>query len=864
MEENEAGRIISIPGLFQNWFLDYASYVILERAVPELADGLKPVQRRILHSMRELDDGRYNKVANVVGNTMKYHPHGDASIGDALVQLGQKDLLIDCQGNWGNILTGDPAAAPRYIEARLSPFALEVVFNPKTTEWKPSYDGRNQEPVSLPIKFPLLLFQGVEGIAVGLACKVLPHNFIELVDASIKELRGQDFELYPDFPTGGSIDVTNYNDGLRGGKLRVRAKISQIDKKTLVIQEIPYGTTTVSLIESILKAGEKGKIKIRKVEDNTSAQVEILVHLQPGVSPDTTIDALYAFTDCEVSISPNACVVSQQRPCFLGVKEMLRISTRNTMALLQKELEIRLGELQNEWYYVSLEKLFFEEKIYRLLEKDTRQWEDQLQAIEAAFKPYEKLLKRKVEKDDVLRLVEKPVRKISKFDIKKADERIAAIETEMEQVSDHLAHIVDYTIAYFQNIKKKYGAGRERKTEIRNFENIQASMVAATNEKLYVNRAEGFIGTGLKKDEYVCECSDMDDVVVFRRNGLFKVVKVGDKVFVGEDILHVGIFKRTDERTIYNMVYCDGKDGIAYVKRFAIGGVTRDKEYDLTKGTPGSQILYFTANPNGEAEVVRVYLRFKPKLKKLTFDFDFKTIAVKGRSSMGNIFSRNPVKRIELKDAGVSTLGARKIWYDEAVKRLNVEERGKFLGEFKGEDRILTLMENGDYKLTSFDLGTHFDEDMFRIEKHYPERVITAVYRDKASKLCYIKRFVVEESDKRQSFVEDEFSEFISLSLDYRSRLRVVFDARANKREIEDLVLDAAEFIAVKGFKAKGKRLSNHFVKKVEWLEPQQPDPDYEALQHARETEAMLERGEDPGIPADNRDADPNEQLVLF
>lgn len=863
-EESEAGRIVPIPGLFKNWFLDYASYVILERAVPELSDGLKPVQRRILHSMKELDDGRFNKVANVVGNTMKYHPHGDASIGDALVQLGQKELLIDCQGNWGNILTGDSAAAPRYIEARLSHFALEVAFNPKTTEWKPSYDGRNREPVSLPIKFPLLLFQGVEGIAVGLACKVLPHNFNELLEASVKVLKGQDFVLYPDFPTGGSIDVGNYNDGLRGGKVRVRAKIGVIDKKTLVIQEIPYGSTTSSLIESILKANDKGKIKIRKVEDNTAEKVEILVHLQPGVSPDTTIDALYAFTDCEMSISPNACVVSKQRPCFLGVSEMLRVSTYNTMELLKKELEIRMQELEEEWFLTSLEKIFFEERIYRVLEKDTRKWEEQLKAIEESFLPFEKQLHRKVGKEDVLHLVEKPVRKISKFDIKKADEKIGAVEEEMERVRGNLADLVGYTIAYFQNIRKKYGQGRERRTEIRNFENIQANMVAATNEKLYVNRAEGFVGTGLKKDEYVCECSDIDDIVVFRRNGIFKVVKVGEKVFVGEDIVHVGVFKRNDERTIYNMVYSDGKDGVAYAKRFAVGGITRDKEYDLTQGKPGSAVLYFTANPNGEAEVVRVHLRFKPKVKKLVFDFDFKNLAVKGRGSMGNILSRNAVKRIELKDAGVSTLGARKIWYDDTVKRLNVDERGQYLGEFKGDDRILTLMENGAYRLMNFDLGNHFDEDMFRLVKHYPERIVTAVYRDRKSRLWYIKRFLVEPGEKRVSFVEEENSEFVTLSLDAYPQLRVLFDAKANKKDIEDLVLDAASFIGVKGFRAKGKRLSNFFVRKVEWMEPLQPDPDYESLQRERESEAMVERGEDPDALPDNRDADPDEQLVLF
>lgn len=860
-EEPDAGRIVSISGLFRNWFLDYASYVILERAVPELDDGLKPVQRRILHSMRELDDGRYNKVANVVGNTMKYHPHGDASIGDALVQLGQKDLLIDCQGNWGNILTGDSAAAPRYIEARLSKFALEVVFNPKTTNWKPSYDGRNKEPETLPVKFPLLLFQGVEGIAVGLACKVLPHNFNELIDASIKVLRGQDFELYPDFPTGGSIDVSNYNDGLRGGKVRVRAKIGQIDKKTLVIQEIPYGCTTSSLIESILKAGEKGKIKIRKVEDNTAEKVEILVHLQPGVSPDTTIDALYAFTDCEVSISPNACVVSEQKPCFLGVGEMLRISTRKTMSLLKQELEIRLAELKDEWYYTSLEKIFFEERIYRLLEKDSRKWEDQIKAIEAAFKPFEKKLGRKVETEDVNHLVEKPVRKISKFDIKKADEKLKEVECDMDEVQNHLAHLVDFTIAYFQNIKKKYGAGRERKTELRNFENIQATMVAATNEKLYVNRAEGFIGTGLKKDEYVCECSDIDDIIVFRNNGTFKVVKVGEKVFVGEDIVYAGVFKRNDERTIYNMVYCDGKDGVAYAKRFAVGGVTRDKDYDLTKGTKGSQVLYFTANPNGEAEVIRVHLRAKPKLKKLFFDYDFKNLAVKGRGSMGNILSRNAVKRVDLKDAGVSTLGARKIWYDETVKRLNVDGRGQFLGEFKGDDRILTLMENGDYRLMGFDLGNHFEEDMIHIVKHYPQRVVTAIYRENKSGYWYIKRFCIEPGDKRQSFVEEENSRFVTFSLNAEPQLKVVFDAKANKKEIEDLLVSPSEFIGVKGFKAKGKRLSNYAIKKVEWLEPLQPDPDYELLQKEEEQARAAEGGDAVGM---DENPEANEQLSLF
>ncbi|MEG2665793.1 MAG: DNA gyrase/topoisomerase IV subunit A, partial [Bacteroidales bacterium] len=699
---------MSIPGMFKNWFLDYASYVILERAVPEITDGLKPVQRRILHSMKELDDGRYSKVANIVGNTMKYHPHGDASIGDALVQLGQKNLLVDCQGNWGNVPTGDSAAAPRYIEARLSKFALEVSFNAKTTQWKLSYDGRNEEPVALPIKFPLLLTQGVEGIAVGLACKVLPHNFNELIDASVKILKGEDFEIYPDFSTGGLVDISNYNDGLRGGKVRVRAKIAQQDKKTLIIQDIPYGTTTGSVIESILKANEKGKIKIRKIEDNTSDVVEIIVHLQAGVSPDTTIDALYAFTDCEMSISPNSCVIVKQQPCFMGVKDILRVSTESTMQLLKKELEIRLVELKEDWHYTSLEKIFFEERIYRQLEKDVKKWEDLLMAIEVAFQPYTQKLKKPITREDILKLTEKPVRKISKFDVKKAEEHLEVLEAEMLEVQNNLDHLVEYTILYFTQIKKKYGKGRERKTEIRSFEVIQATMVAATNEKLYVNRNEGFVGTGLKKDEYVCECSDIDDIIVFRANGTFMVVKVLEKVFVGESILHVGVFKRNDERTIYNLAYQDGKTGITYVKRFAVVGITRDKEYTLTQGSVGSRILYFTANPNGEAEVVRVDLKPKLKLKKAQFVFDFKTLAVKGRASMGNILSRNPVKRIVLEDEGVSTLGARRIWYDETVQRLNVEERGRFIGEFKGQDKILSLTESGSYKLNNFDLNNHF------------------------------------------------------------------------------------------------------------------------------------------------------------
>lgn len=862
IEENEVHRTLSIPGMYQNWFLDYASYVILERAVPEIMDGLKPVQRRILHSMYELDDGRYNKVANVVGHTMKYHPHGDASIGDALVQLGQKNLLIDCQGNWGNVPTGDSAAAPRYIEARLSKFALEVVFNPKTTAWKPSYDGRNKEPIALPVKFPLLLTQGVEGIAVGLASKVLPHNFNELIEASIKILKKEDFEIYPDFAMGGYIDVSNYNDGLRGGRVRIRAKISQLDKKTLVINEIPFSTTTGSLIESILKANDKGKIKIRKVDDNTAENVEIVIHLQPGISPDTTMDALYAFTDCEISISPNACVIVEQCPKFLGVKEILRVSTQTSLNLLKMELEIRLEELLNDWHYTSLEKIFFEERIYRELEKDVKAWDDLLNAIEKAFKPFTKSLKRPILREDILRLTEKPVRKISKFDVKKADEHILSLEAEMEEVRNHLAHIVDYTINYFQQLKKKYGKGRERKTEIRNFETIQATMVAANNEKLYVNRLEGFAGTGLKKDEFVCDCSDIDDMVVFRGDGSFVVTKVAPKVFVGEDIIHIDIFRKNDERTIYNMVYQDGKIGSTFVKRFSIKGITRDKEYFLTQATPGSKVLYFTANPNGEAEVIKVYLKPKPKLKKLSFDFDFKNLVVKGRASIGNILTKNLVKRIVLEDAGISTLGARKIWYDDTVQRLNVEERGVFLGEFKGEDKILCITQSGAYRLYGFDLSTHFESDMIYIGKYHPSKIISAVYTDKKTKLWYIKRFQIDVNDKKTFFIEEDEANFVSFDLHHYPSLEVIYDSRANKKEYADDVFDVNEFIGIKGYKAKGKRISTLFIKNVKWQEPLQEDPSIE------EEEEPLAKESDIRLDSELGDKRQNgtdiEQLTIF
>lgn len=867
-EQHEEHHTLTLPEMYQNWFLDYASYVNLERAVPEILDGLKPVQRRILHSMKELDDSRYNKVANIIGNTMKYHPHGDASIGDALVQLGQKDLLIDCQGNWGNILTGDSAAAPRYIEARLTKFALEVVFNHKTTRWKSSYDGRNKEPITLPVKFPLLLTQGVEGIGVGLASKILPHNFNELIDASIKILKKQSFEIYPDFPTGGMIDVSNYQDGIRGGKIRVRAKIVPSDnKKILTITDIPFGTTTSQLIESIVSASEKGKIKIRKIDDNTSEKVEIVIHLLPGVSPDTTIDALYAFSDCEMSISPNACVVADQKPKFIGVSEILKISTGQTVALLKEELEIRLKELEEDWHYTSLEKIFFEERIYRELESTSaKTWEDLLDGIEKAFKPFTKKLKRPVTREDVLKLTEKPVRKISKFDVKKADEHILQVEQEMEEVRNHLAHLTDFAINYFQQLKKKYGQGRERKTEIRNFEVIQATMVAAANEKLYVNREEGFAGTSLKKDEFVCDCSDIDDIIIFREDGTFSVQKISEKFFVGKNMIHIDVFRKNDERTIYNMVYQDGKAGFAYVKRFAVGGITRDKEYQLTQGTAGSKVLYFTANPNGEAETIRVQLKPQPRLKKLVFDFDFKELAIKGRGSQGNILSRNPVKKIILAGEGVSTLGARKIWFDETVLRLNTENRGTYLGEFKGHDKILTISKSGYYKLTSFDLSNHYEEDLLIIEKFNPQKPISAVYFDGEIKKHYIKRFLVEETDRKVFFCDDENPDtvFVAASGDWLPVLRQTFDKKINKKEIPDEIIQVADFISVKGWKAKGKRLSNYAIRSVQWEEPL-PYEDEETTESGEDTAEDAQWATD--LQFDDKAYKPEkepEQLELF
>lgn len=843
---DELHKVLPLTGMYQDWFLDYASYVILERAVPHLFDGLKPVQRRILHSMRRMDDGRYNKVANIIGHTMQFHPHGDASIGDALVQLGQKDLLIDAQGNWGNILTGDNAAAPRYIEARLSKFALDVVFNPKTTEWMLSYDGRNKEPVTLPVKFPLLLAQGVEGIAVGLASKILPHNFIELIDASIAYLKGESFELYPDFPTGGLVDVSRYNDGLRGGSMKIRARITKPDKKTLVITEIPFGRTTSSVIESILKANEKGKIKIRKVDDNTAENVEIAIHLAAGVDQDKTIDALYAFTDCEIPVSPNSCVIDDDKPRFLGVSEMLRISTDNTLNLLKRELEIRLAELEEEWHLSSLEKIFFEQKIYRELEKDTDSWDLVLEAVEKGFDPYRKLLRREITRDDVLKLTEKPVRKISKFDIKKADELIKGLEAEMVHVKDNIEHIVKYTIAYFQNIRKKYGAGKERKTEIRNFDNIQATQVVIANEKLYVNWEEGFVGYGLKKDQYICDCSDIDDVIAFRKDGTYVVAKVQDKAFLGKGLLYVNVFRKNDTRTIYNVIYRDGKNGPIMMKRCAITGITRDKEYTLTKGTTDSQILYFTANPNGEAEIVRVTLRPRPRLKNLIIDLDFGLQAIKGRDAQGNILTRYGIHKIVLKEKGASTLGGLKVWYDETVNRLNMDGKGTLLGEFRDNDKLLEVTKSGTYRLTSFDVSTHFEDDVLIIEKFQSNKVFTAVYYDGEQKSYYLKRFVFEATTNLTNFTaEEDGSKLVCLSTHQHPRFEIKFGGAHKTRPVE--VVSAEEFIAIKGVKAKGKRLTTFVVAGITELEPLIPDEELAEIPENSDNTMDLDIGEDTG-----------------
>ncbi len=817
----EEGKTHRVTGMFRDWFLDYASYVILERAVPHIEDGLKPVQRRILHAMFRMDDGRFNKVANIIGFTMQFHPHGDASIGDALVQLGQKELLIETQGNFGNILTGDGAAAPRYIEARLSKFALEVAFNPKTTEWMSSYDGRNKEPVTLPMKFPLLLAQGVEGIAVGLASKILPHNFNELIDAAIAYLRNEPFVLYPDFPTGGMADCTNYNDGARGGKVKVRARINKMDSKTLAITEIPFGLDTTKLKESIVRANDKGKIKIKKVDDNTARNVEILVHLANDVSPDLTIDALYAFTDCELSISTYACVVKEDHPIFFSVSDILRLTTDQTKELLKRELEIRMSELEEDWHYSSLEKIFFEQRIYRELEKDAISWEDQLVAIQNAFDPFRNLLRREIMHEDIVKLTEKPVRRISKFDIKKADEHIKGVEDEMEKVRNDLANLVRYTIDYFKRIKKKYGVGRERKTELRSFDTIAATRVVVANEKLYANWEEGFVGFGLKKDQYVCDCSDMDEIIVIRKDGSYIVSKVSEKAFMGKNLQYVNVFQRNDNRTIYNVVYRDGRNGPIMIKRCAISGIMRDKEYHLSKGEPGSQLLYFSANPNGEAELLRITLKPRPRLRNLIMDVNFADIAIKGRDAQGNILTRYAIHKIMLKEKGGSTLGGKPIWWDADVQRLNEDGRGALLGEFHSKDKLLVVTRDGNYRTCGYEISLHFEDNIRLIEKYNPTVAFTAVYFDPESKFYYLKRFTFEQTVQLTSFVGEGIQNLICLSREVRPRFKIVFGGHSKHKPEEIVVAD--EFIAVKSLRAKGKRLSTFEIARVEEIEPLPP-----------------------------------------
>lgn len=835
----EVETVTQVDGMYENWFLDYASYVILERAVPHVNDGLKPVQRRILHSLKEMDDGRYNKVANVIGNTMKYHPHGDASIGDALVNMGQKELLIDMQGNWGNILTGDRAAAPRYIESRLSKFALDVVYNPKITEWTPTYDGRTKEPVTLPVKFPLLLAQGVEGIAVGLSTKIMPHNFIELIDASISILRGRGMRVYPDFPTGGIADFSQYNDGQRGGKIKVRARIEQVDTKLLKITETPFGTTTSSLIDSILKANDKGKIKIKKVEDNTAEFVEILIHLPAGVSPDKTIDALYAFSDCEISISPNACVIHEDKPIFMGVSEILKKSTAHTLDLLKAELEILLQEQQALWHFASLERIFIENKIYRDIE-ECETWEAVIEAIREGLSPFIKHLKDPVTDEDIVRLTEIKIKRISKFDLEKANENLKRIEEAIADLKHKLANLVDYAVDYFKALKKKYKEGKTRKTEIRTFETIVASKVAIRNQKLYFNKEEGFIGTSLKKDEFVCDCSDIDDVIVFRKDGKMMITRVASKTFVGKGVIHLAVFKKNDLRTIYNLIYRDGKQGNTYMKRFPVKSITRDKEYDLTTGTKGSKVLHFTANPNGEAEIVSVVLKSQAKTRKLKFDIDFAELAIKGRGSKGNLVSKHPVSKVELKAKGVSTLAAQKIWFDDTVQRLNIDGRGELLGEFAGEDRILVVSQSGEYQLLGFDLSTHFPEDMVVLEKFDSEKPISAIYWDAVKEKYYVKRFVVEMTDKKVRFISDAEGSFLELvSTDYRPMAELEFVKERNKDQRENELVNIEEFIAIKGLKAQGNTLTNYKVKAINLLEPLEPPIKEEP------TEVVEEEGDD-------------------
>jgi len=862
-EHHKSTHVTKLSGMYRDWFLDYASYVILERAVPHLDDGLKPVQRRILHSMRRLDDGRYNKVANIIGHTMQFHPHGDASIGDALVQLGQKDLLIDTQGNWGNILTGDGSAAPRYIEARLTKFALEVVFNPKTTNWKASYDGRNKEPITLPVKFPLLLAQGVEGIAVGLASKLLPHNFIELLDASIAHLENKKFELYPDFPTGGTIDVSKYNNGIRGGNVRVRAKINKIDSKTLSITELPFGRTTSSVIESIIKANDKGKIKIKKIDDNTAENVEIIIYLAQGISPDLTIDALYAFTDCEISISPNSCTIENDKPKFVGITDMLKHCTDNTLNLLKLELEIKMNELEEEWHKSSLERIFIEKRMYKEPGYENAESREQaLNFLDKSFEPYKKLFRREITLDNLATLFEIKMGRILKYNTLKADEHIKGIEAEIEEVKNHLSNIVPFTINYFRQIKKKYSKGRERKTEIRSFDTIEAVQVAVANEKLFINREEGFIGTSMKKEEYVCDCSDIDDIIIIRNDGKYLITRVTEKSFVGKNIIHAAVFKKNDDRTIYNTVYRDGMNGAIYAKRCAITGMTRDKEYDLTKGTNGSKVLHLTVNPNGEAEILKVTLKPRPRLRNLHIDYEFSELAIKGKGSQGNILTKYAIHRIEVKKTGESTLGGLKIWLDEDVMRLNTDERGRYLGEFKSNNRIIAFYEMGAFSTYKPDISTHFEEGMVHSEKFDESKVYTVVYYDKEQKYHYIKRFIAENGERLLSYLpEDSECELIKLIDTKSPRLKIEFGGKHKAREAEEI--DVNEFIAVKGFKAKGKRLSNYTIKKVIELEPVE-----EEVVNEEQPETEVPANEQDNAPKENDDFKPNgeyngEQMTL-
>lgn len=862
----ENSRKFKLSGMFKDWFLDYSSYVILYRAVPHIIDGLKPVQRRVLHAMWRIDDGRYTKVANIVGQAMQFHPHGDQSILGALVQLGQKDYLIDCQGNWGNILTGDSNAAPRYIEARLTKFAKEVVFNPKTTNWMTSYDGRNQEPVELPIKFPLLLAQGAEGIAVGLASKILPHNFNELIDASVACLEGKNFELYPDFPTGGFADCSKYMKGQRGGVVKVRAKIEKIDKNTLAVTEIPFGKTTHIIIDSILKAKEKGKIKIKKIDDLTTDKANILIHLPNDVSPDKTIDALYAFTDCEVSISPNTCVIVDHKPQFLNVEDVLRYSTEHTKALLGQELQIRLDELESDWHYSSLEKIFFENKVYKILENDARTWEDQLQEVFAAMLEYQPLLKRPITMEDITKLVEKPVRKISKFDTKAVEEKLRGIEDEMDEVQNHLQHLTQFTINYFRNLRKKYGKNYPRRTELVGFESIAVTKVVSNNAKLYANKADGFVGIALKKEdnaEFICDCSDLSEIIVIHKDGKYVVTKVSEKAFFGKDILYVGLFDRNDQRTIYNVIYREGKTAVSYAKRFAVTSVTRDKEYDITMGTPGSQILWFTVNHNGEAETVKIYLRQRAKLKKLIDEYDFSLLAIKGRTSRGNLVSKNPIQKISLKSKGISTIGGKDIWFDEDIQRLNEDGRGLHLGQFNTEDHILAIFKDGTYYTTTADLSNRYQGELLSIGKLDTGKTYTVLYYDKSVEAFYVKRFSFEISDNTPvCFISDaKGSYLVAVSDDRRPQIEAVFGGKHEHREAEKI--DAEEFIGKKGLQAKGKKVSQYELKSVQFVEPL-PVPEEE--KPAAVAEAQNQAGEidnsDVEDPADF--ADDDDQPTLF